>query len=345
VDESEFLDEALLRLHRTGPEFQGRLSNHGPMVVEAMVRRGHGEEVERWVDWYSTRLDALPGAQEVIVESTWGEALGDVRRLGDWIALFSEQFQLHSWKDVLATWWPRLLPGLAASATHSVIRVGHAVRVLRDEGSSEVRIEELAQALAYWAARWLPMSRAQETSGTLDVRGALANLPRLANDDARFPELVSRLDDFAPWPTAAAALRLASDARDSQRLLTDIVTEATLYYGSRKRGDEIMVVHAATAPNAVLRVLPSLPTDLWIESQQAAWMATAAVVTMYGSPVDSHGRQPAGIHSAEETFALAVEHKDEHVIKLADTALDVYAWTSDERALAAAHRAAVDIEV
>lgn len=33
-------DEALERLHRTGPEFDGYLSNHGPMVVEALSRRG-----------------------------------------------------------------------------------------------------------------------------------------------------------------------------------------------------------------------------------------------------------------------------------------------------------------
>ena len=37
------LDEAYERLHVTGPEFEGYLSNHGPMVVEAMVRGGHGD--------------------------------------------------------------------------------------------------------------------------------------------------------------------------------------------------------------------------------------------------------------------------------------------------------------
>ena len=30
------LDEAYERLHRTGPEFEGWLSNHGPMAVESM---------------------------------------------------------------------------------------------------------------------------------------------------------------------------------------------------------------------------------------------------------------------------------------------------------------------
>ncbi len=43
--------------------------------------------------------------------------------------------------------------------------------------------------------------------------------------------------------------------------------------------------------------------------------------------------------AAEETFTLAVEHGDEHVIKFADTAADVYARTGRRDALAAAIRA------
>jgi len=39
-------------------------------------------------------------------------------------------------------------------------------------------------------------------------------------------------------------------------------------------------------------------------------------------------------------FARAVEHGDEHVIKFADTAADVYARTGNPAALAAAVRAA-----
>ena len=49
---------------------------------------------------------------------------------------------------------------------------------------------------------------------------------------------------------------------------------------------------------------------------------------------------PAGPQAAEETFARAVEHGDEHVIKFADTAADVYTRTGSTDALAAAIRAA-----
>jgi hypothetical protein len=46
--DNDVLDEAYERLRRTGPEFgrdeEGRnsLSNHGPMAVEVLARRGHG---------------------------------------------------------------------------------------------------------------------------------------------------------------------------------------------------------------------------------------------------------------------------------------------------------------
>jgi hypothetical protein len=54
------LDEAYERLHVTGPEFDGFLSNHGPMAAKAMVRHG----VAAWwvpgstgtcADWRSSR--------------------------------------------------------------------------------------------------------------------------------------------------------------------------------------------------------------------------------------------------------------------------------------------------
>jgi hypothetical protein len=50
----------------------------------------------------------------------------------------------------------RLLPGLAASATHGVIRTAHAVRSLRAAGPDPdpLLIDELAQGPAFWAARY-----------------------------------------------------------------------------------------------------------------------------------------------------------------------------------------------
>jgi hypothetical protein len=81
-----------------------------------------------------------------------------------------------------------------------------------------------------------------------------------------------------------------------------------------------MLVHAATAPNAVLRVLPSLPDDLWAPSAAAAWSASAAIHAAYASATSAPPARPAA--TAADAFGRAAQHGDEHVIELADTALD-----------------------
>jgi hypothetical protein len=142
------LDEAYQRLHATGPEFDGWLSNHGPMAAEAMVRRGHAATVNLWLDGYMRRLEDFPRGIAPI-DKDWQEALGDPRRVADWTAHFRREMTLQPWRQVLATWWLRLLPGVAAAATHGVIRVGHAVRALLDDGDDAVYVTELAHGLAY----------------------------------------------------------------------------------------------------------------------------------------------------------------------------------------------------
>lgn len=116
--------------------------------------------------------------------------------------------------------------------------------------------------------------------------------------------------------------------------LTELVRAATHRYATHGHGEETMLVHAATAPNAVLRTLPALPRALWVPSLRAAWTASAAVTAMY-APDAPVAWVPPGAVTPEEVFELALAHGDEHVIKLTDTALDV----GDERALAAALRA------
>jgi hypothetical protein len=71
------LSEAYQRLHRNGPEFGGDergdngLTNHGPMAVEVICRRGLEVDVHRWLDRYIRRLTDLPGPAEPITDATW----------------------------------------------------------------------------------------------------------------------------------------------------------------------------------------------------------------------------------------------------------------------------------
>lgn len=343
ADVYEVLDEALSRLHHTGPEFAGRLSNHAPMVVEAMVRRGHADDVPRWVDWYSTRLDEAVHPSDGIHAAQWRDALGDPSRLADWMSFFSNELSQSSWNDVLLTWWPRLLPGLAASATHAIIRLGHAVKTIREQGESGERIQEIGQALAYWSARWLPVPNKSPATGKSAPVEALSRLPALGANDDVFATLLERLGRDPRWPAAEASIEPVDDPAVAQAQLVDLVTATTLHYRTHGHGNPIMLVHAATAPNAVLRVLPSLPEEMWVPSTQTAWVASAAIITIYnpefaGKPTD-RGSLGSGPSTTVDLFAQAVAHRDEHAIKFADTAIDVFERTEDTRSIRAAQHA------
>ncbi|MFF9283151.1 questin oxidase family protein [Streptomyces griseosporeus] len=326
-DTSGQLDEALERLHTSGPEFRGWLSNHAPMVVESLATRGRAGAVHRWLDLYSDRLEEFPTPVAAVTDADWREALGDPRRAADWIAYFTRALGERPWRDVLAEWWPRLLPGLYAAATHPVIRVGHAVRALEAE-ENEPRLTELAHALGYWAARHLPVTGLETLPGAATADAALDAVPRIESDQAGYLARLAAVHRLPVWAEDV------SDPDTARQRLTELVRAATHRYATHGHGEETMLVHAATAPNAVLRTLPSLPRRLWVPSLHAAWTASAAVTAMYAAAEPVAYRPPDGL-TAEEVVERALAHGDEHVIKLTDTALDV----GDEQALAAALRA------
>lgn len=112
------LDEVYQRMRGTGPEFQGWLSHHGSMAADALIRTDRADTVDRRIDGYIGQFDDAPRPRWKIEESDWREVLGDPSRLGDWCPLFSERVREEPWTEILARWWPRLLPGSVASATH-----------------------------------------------------------------------------------------------------------------------------------------------------------------------------------------------------------------------------------
>jgi Questin oxidase-like len=353
------LDEAYERLHVTGPEFDGFLSNHGPMAAEAMVRHGHSDLVGSWLDVYMRRLEEFPRGLGPI-GTGWQEALGDLRRVADWTAFFRAQISERPWREVLNAWWPRLLPGVVAAATHGVIRVGHAVRALLADGDDPSHLAELAHGLAYWAARWqtLPGGHAGASAAAAAGRAPaatpvdlLAAVPRITEQAGGIGDRLARLADLPAWPAALAGFSVPAAPEPIRALLADLVDAATLRYLYYGHGNGVMLVHSATAPSAVLRTLPALDTGLWAPSLSASWAASCALTAVY-SPAEPAPRAqlpepPGGLsreETATETFARAVEHGDEHVIKFADTAIDVFARTGNPEAIAAALRAAELIE-
>jgi hypothetical protein len=333
------LDEAYEYLHRYGPEFGGDdegnhgMTNHGPMAVEVMVRRGLDVDVMRWVDRYVGRLAEMPAPSRPIGD--WTRALGDHRRLPDWRVFFAAQLAEHPWTDVLGTWWPRLLPGIAAGSTHGVIRVGHAVRALRAGAAGPAR-DELAHALAFWAARYLPLPQTRPHS-TLPAAVALGRVARLADQTGFIAHRAARLATTPGWTDSVAAMRPAEASR-APAALAELVAVAVQVYLCHGAAAPVLLVHTATAPNAVRHTLPSLPQSVWAESFWHVWTAVAAIQAMYAPARVTPRRTPAprGNDAAAEALHRAAGHGDEHVIKFTDTAVDAFGACGDPALLAAA---------
>ncbi|GAA3901564.1 questin oxidase family protein [Actinoplanes auranticolor] len=330
------LDEALRRLHVTGPEHDGWLSNHGPMAAEALVHHGRADQVHRWLDGYERRLVEVPRGIAPIAADEWREPLGDPVRTGDWLAFFDRALRAEPWSDVLALWWPRLLPGIAAGATHGVIRVGHAVRALREQ-ETEDRVAELGQGLAYWAARWQPLAPAgRGPYRSSDPRAALDAVPRVPDQRSGIRSRLAQLADLPGWPAAAGAVPGPAGTTAGDRLV-GIVTAAVRLHTTHGYGNPVLLVHAATAPLAVLRTLPSLPAALHEPSLAAAWAATAAVTAAYAPPV-ARAFTP-GAPDAPAVLEQATESGDAHAIKFADAAIEMWHREPDPLLLASSRHA------
>jgi hypothetical protein len=208
--DDDVLDESLSRLAATGPEFGGGLSNHGPMAAEALVRLGRAEDVEPWLDGYIKRLDEAPRPAGRITD--WREALGHLNRVAEWELYFRDQLADAPWQGVLARWWPRLLPGLAAASREpapglitEVLKAGlagdarfpAAVGALRPPSDAGAGLRDLATTfsrifLAYQGQR--PIALLHAVTAPVAARSVLPLLPA---------ELARPTHD-ALWQVAAA---------------------------------------------------------------------------------------------------------------------------------------------
>jgi hypothetical protein len=335
------LDEAYDRLHLTGPEFRGWLPNHGPMAVDALLRLGGADLVADWVTRYARRLEPLPAARWPITEPEWREPLGDPSRMGDWLAFFARALADEPWQEVLCRWWPRLLPGALAAATHGIIRTGHAVRALRVRVSAP-RTAELAHALGYWAARWQQLRQPGQLRGRLSCSEALAAVPSLPRPGG-FRTRVAAVEHSERFQQALRQLDSRHTVGVLPHAMSTLIDSAVSAYFAWSHAHPVMLVHIASAPRAAALVLPSIPRDQWEDTYHTAWVMAATVAAAYrpgdSSPRDqARAHQEAGETDPESVVAAALHHQDEHVLELVDVACESHRRGS-RLALPAARRA------
>src|SRR5438309_10271372 len=155
------MEPALEFLAAYGPDLRSGLTSHAPMAVEALAALGRADAVMPWLEDYRKGMEPRPVAHGQIGRDDWPAALGRTDRVADWGAFFANALADAPWREVLACWIARLAPAICASATHGVIRVGHAARS-GGEAETTARIGWLADRIGFaaGACQAVPTARA-----------------------------------------------------------------------------------------------------------------------------------------------------------------------------------------
>jgi hypothetical protein len=321
------LEEALERFAPTGPEFSGGLANHGPMASEALFTLGRAEAVEKWVDTYRRRLGPAPSPRDPIKATDWADALGRIDRVGDWTLFFERQLAEGPWASALATWAGRLAPGLVAAATHGLIRTGHAVRSLARK-DTPLRRHELAEGLAYWAARYHRLPEVQGAAPAKHLPSeAIAGVARVPDDrqvhSGNITDRLAPLSDFAAFRGVADMVDASGDASGFLSDLT--VTFARIYLEQTQTGMGVITfIHGVTGPSAVRLLLPHVPAPVQVSLLRYAWQAAAGFYAALGLP-PVPPKASASEPAVSDLVDRAVASGDEHAIKFTEACLREHA--------------------
>lgn len=327
------LDEALLLLHRTGPEYFGGLANHGPMAAEALHHLDRPDAVLPWTRVYVEQLEPAPGPGRALTDDEWPEALGRPDRYPDWLARFQRELAGAPWTEVVAWWAPVLVPGLWGSACHGAIRAAHAARAL-GEHESAARVAELACALAYWAAVAEELPGSTRLAGPLGLDDALAGVAAVPTPELSGFLITERVAQLASVPELPAALD-----RLGRVTLSELTAAAARVYLANAPHAAIAFAHGVTGPAGLRMLAPVLTETTAATALGAAWRAVAVLVAAFGRDGTGADLDLAGVDAPfgrDDLVDRAVANGDAHVIKLTAACLDEHAVTPDPAYLAAA---------
>jgi hypothetical protein len=294
------------------PEYGGGMANHLPMALEALDWLGASEaQMRAFFASYSRRLqrDPTPVELDPAPSTDWRALRGHIDAFGALRAFFAASLAARGRDAVLRDTLPALVDGTAGAFFHGPIRVAHAVESAHDG--------ELAAALAYWTARWIPLPeparadhRFTDTTAWLDALDARAR----ETDPAWRPAapLLSERMQQAVRTTAWLELAdgLDAGAGDIDALLHDLAKATAARYAATAN---FAVLHLATASRAAWVLAP------WLPSNVAAWaplLHAVAAASLASRAVPLNREVAATSLAWPDVRRLACASDDDHVIKL-----------------------------
>ncbi|HVO26028.1 MAG TPA: questin oxidase family protein [Candidatus Margulisiibacteriota bacterium] len=333
------MDEALEMLAAYGPDLRNGLTNHAPMAVEALCAMGRPEAVMPWAERYRAGMLPRSGTRQRITRDTWRAALAQLDRAEDWSMFFREELEDAPWREVLNRWVGQLAPGICASATHGVIRVGHAARSLAESASPQRR-RELADALASWAYAYqeLPTSRSV-AQGPMRPHAAIMHVAVVPPARRVFTgTITSSLEALSEFPDFAPVIELLDVSGDPVGLVSELTDVFARVYLANTHDvlTAIVFIHGVTSVAALGNLLPYLDDATARAALRFAWQASCGLFAAFGSrPVPAAEIEPPRT-AAATLVDMAVAHGDEHAIKFTEACLRQHTLRPSPAYLAAA---------
>ena len=310
------LDALLIDARQDSAEYPVALANHVPMVLGILHRLGASEErMREYLATYraANGLVPLPPPTEPIGRESWTAYLGHRSREADYRAFMGREVAALGIRDAVNRYLPILLPGMAASALHPLMRLAYGV--LRDDPG------EVGTALGYWAACFLPLPPATGAQPDTDDPAlvlrrvaAIPGLNALPSCELLWHGIraVGANPGFAPvvdW------LRIGHDTR------ARVAATALALYAATM---EFAALHAVTGSHWVRLVAMVCPDPALLRH---FWQAVAALVPALGFPelpaaeaLDAWRHLPCP--EWPDIAARAVASDDEHDISLVFSALE-----------------------
>ncbi|WP_295803741.1 questin oxidase family protein [uncultured Microbulbifer sp.] len=295
-----------------------RLANHLPMVLIALDKMGAGpERLQHAFDRSEPHLQLRPGSPV--------EELKDVdlcRNRDDLfpsaLHYYERQLKQHGIAECLRRELPSLLPSIATAAFHGLIRTAY--------GIDARHLEEVAMGLAYWNLDYHTLSASSQRT----PRPAAEVIAALAKQFSDIPLAPGNIADHMHAVTGQPGW-MDTPIQPQQLSLEDIASVAlTAYLGSK----DFTLLHGVTGCHALRLILPycrdrEVALRYFWQGLVIAYLSTGPKIIQPVAPAENRhiSQKQADIQNR------AFNSDDDHVIKLAYSALEEFHYYGDSKYL------------
>jgi hypothetical protein len=302
----------LSKARRFGPLYGDRLASHLPMGLIALDWMGAGrDDLHGFFIADSAKLERIKDTDRLEVPRLGHLTVNHFPGLAQY---FSDQIHVAGIEKVTQWWIPQLMPGVAASAFHALIRLAYGL-----ESGDPL---EVAHALAFWAVEFLELDLPKKrTSHSLDQIACALSLGTRSSltSDGIIVDKIRRM--------AANSALLSSCIQPESLALADIAAFSLDAYSGR---EDFTLLHLVAATHAFRLV--SAYCTLSESALRSFWQAILlAYLTVDQRAEDPPADLPSATYGWDELFKILIKCPDVHTIKIGYSAFSESAVYGDHR--------------